>query len=195
MSKRTGVVLAGGYARRFGKADKTLAKLGDDPLIYHVVENLRPVVDDIVVSCRVEQQSAFRQVLGDVRMCPDPAPDRGPLAGLAATLETVDGDAIALATADMPCVPTELYADCFDRLGGVDAVVVRDEGILQPAPGIYRLDRLRASVSEQRSDDERRLRSIFESLSIETLDGNWVRDRWGDETLVDVNTKADLERL
>jgi molybdopterin-guanine dinucleotide biosynthesis protein A len=195
VSTRAGIVLAGGYARRFGDGDKTLAELDGKPLLAHAVAALRPVVDSVVVSCREEQRPAFEAVVDGVRLCPDPTPDQGPLAGLAAALSAVDADATALAAADMPRVPTGLYESLFLELGPAEAVVVRDEGYLQPAPGAYRTDPLRAAVESARERGEKRLRTVFEALTVEPIDGDGVRARWGEDVLVDVNTTETLAAL
>lgn len=195
MSTRAGIVLAGGYARRFEGGDKTLAELDGQPLLAHAVAALRPAVDTVVVSCRDEQQSTFESVVSNVRFRPDPTPDQGPLAGLAAALSAVDADATALATADMPRVPTGLYRAFFEEFGAADAVVVRDEGYRQPAPGTYRTEPLRATVEAARERGEQRLRAVFDELAVETVDGDSVRARWGGDTLIDVNTTETLTAL
>lgn len=195
MSTRAGIVLAGGYARRFEDGDKTLAELDGKPLLAHAVASLRPAVDTVVVSCREEQRLSFEAVVDGVRFCPDPTPDQGPLAGLAATLSDVDADATALAAADMPRVPPGLYRSFFETLGAADAVVVRDQGYRQPTPGVYRTEPLRAAVEGARERGEKRLRAIHETLAVESVDGEEVRARWGEDVLVDVNTTEALAAL
>ena len=54
MTKRAAIILAGGKAQRFQTTqenwqDKALANLNGKPLLVHVVENVRDVVDEIVV--------------------------------------------------------------------------------------------------------------------------------------------------
>jgi molybdopterin-guanine dinucleotide biosynthesis protein A len=68
-----GAVLAGGRSTRFG-SDKALAVLGGETLLARAVGCLRGQCDDVVV-------------VGREGGIPDwPAPDRGPLGGLAAAL-------------------------------------------------------------------------------------------------------------
>lgn len=198
MTTTAGIVLAGGFARRFGDADKTLATLDDKPLLAHVVDALRPVVDEIVVSCREEQIPAFEDVLdADVTYWPDPTPDEGPLAGLAAALDVVDAPRTVLVTADMPCVPPDLYRELLDALesGDAEAAAIRDGDYLEAAPGVYRTAALRATVAERRSAGDARLRSIFGALSVVEWPAERVRERWGELALVDVNTREKLAAI
>lgn len=197
MTDRDGVVLAGGFARRFGDADKTLATLDGEALVSHAVDALRPAVDTVVVSCREAQRAAFAAVLGDVVFQPDPTPDAGPLAGLAAALAAVEADQVALATADMPCVPTGLYDALFDALADSDhdAVLIRDGDVLEAAPGVYRTAALERAVAQRRAAGDPRLRSIFDALDISVWSARRVREQWGDRVLIDVNTPETLSSL
>lgn len=194
MTTRAGIVLAGGFGERFDGGDKTLAELDGRPLIEHAVSALRPVVETTVVSCREEQIETYQRVLEDVTYRPDPTPDEGPLAGLAAALSEVDAEAVAVATADRPCVPPSLYRSFFESLTQ-ECVVIRSAELLQPVPGVYQTSALRRSVTRLRARDERRLRSVLDDLHIDIVTAESVRDRWGTQVLADVNTTADLERL
>lgn len=191
---RAGIVLAGGYARRFDDGDKTLADLDGEPLLTHAVDALRPVVESVVISCRDDQIEAFERVLDDVVYAPDPTPDEGPLAGLAAALAAIDADAVALTTADRPCIPSALYRDFFTRLQG-DGVVIEADDICQPAPAVFDTVALRRAVDRQRAAGERRLRSILAGLDVDLVAADVVRERWGTGVLADVNTVAELDRL
>lgn len=197
MTDRDGVVLAGGFARRFGDGDKTLATLDGQPLVAHAVGALRPLVDTIVVSCRAAQREAFAAVLDDVVFQPDPTPDEGPLAGLAAALDAFDAPMVALGTADMPCVPAELYEALFDALEDPDhdAVLLQDGGFLEATPGVYRTAPLRAAVEQRRAAGDARLRSILDHLDVAVWPAERVRKRWGERALVDVNTRETLASL
>jgi molybdopterin-guanine dinucleotide biosynthesis protein A len=199
VTDRSAVVLAGGFSTRYGETDKTLAEIDGQPMIAHAVGALRPVVEDVVVSCREGQLSSFRDVLDGVRYRPDETPDQGPLAGLSDALGGVEGDAVAVATADMPRVPAALYRECFDRLqvGQSDAVAIVDDGHRQPVPAVFRTAPLRAAVRERRAAGDRRLRSVFEEMAVETVPAAEIRETYGKRSLVDVNTateRAEIDR-
>lgn len=194
MSICTGIVLAGGSARRFGDRDKTLATLDGRPLVAHAVEPLQSIVDRVVVSCRREQIDAFEESLPEVDYRSDPTPDKGPLAGLAAVLDVIDTDLVVLTTADRPCIPSELYRFLFDSLSD-EGVVIHTGGFDQPAPGVFDAMALRTAVRARRTDGERRLRSVLEPLDLTRIPGTTIREQWGDRVLVDVNTEAELDAL
>lgn len=194
MRTRAGVVLAGGYATRFGDGDKTLAELDGKPLVAHAIDALEPVVDDVLLSCRDEQIPSFEAVVPDVHFRPDPAPDEGPLAGLATALDGLDAEQVAVTTADKPCVPTDLYRHFFEQLDG-DGIVIRSDGILQPAPAVFESAALRSVVRKHRREGRARLRPVLAALDLTIVTDASVRERWGDRVFADVNTIADLDAL
>lgn len=200
MTDRAAVVLAGGFATRFEDGDKTLATLDGRPLLVHACEPLAAVTDELLVSCRHEQVETFEGALAGagvegVRFRPDETPDRGPLAGLGDALAGTDASAVAVAAADMPCVPAGLWRALFDRLDSADAVAVVEDGFRQPAPAAFRTGPLSEAVAAGRAAGEKRLRAVFEGLSVETVPAGDVRERWGEHALADVNTLADLGRV
>ncbi|MEO7786201.1 MAG: molybdenum cofactor guanylyltransferase [Sphingomicrobium sp.] len=109
-----GAIIAGGQSSRFG-SDKALAMLGDRSLLDHVVVALREQTAEVVV--------CGRMVAGLHCLDDRPAPDLGPLGGIAAALRHAfdEGHAGVLTSAcDTPLVPGDLAA----RLVGAAAAVV-----------------------------------------------------------------------
>jgi len=99
MTNLLGAVLAGGRSSRFG-SDKALALLDGRQLIEHAVAALAPYVGQIVVCGRDDPRWTC---LADL-----PAPDMGPLGGLAAALAYArdKGFAAVLSTGcDIPVLP------------------------------------------------------------------------------------------
>ena len=78
----TGVVLAGGRALRMGGVDKGLVQIGDRPMIWHVLQRLRPQVGRIVVNANRNLDAYAEFGLPIVADRTDEC--LGPLSGLAA---------------------------------------------------------------------------------------------------------------
>ena len=107
-----GAVLAGGASRRFG-SDKALATYRGKTLIAHVVDRLRPQVDDLIV--------VGRDYPGLPSIRDRPSSGLGPLAGLNAALNYAavnDFNAVLTSGCDLPHLPTDLRR----RLGDGPAV-------------------------------------------------------------------------
>ena len=107
MRKVLGAILCGGASRRFGEP-KGLQRLGDEPLLNHVADRLRPQVDTLAI-CPGQSEPDYRTF-----QLPSIA-DR--LAGregpMSAILGAVDGAAgrygwVATVPCDMPFLPHDL---------------------------------------------------------------------------------------
>ena len=99
-----GAVLAGGRATRFG-SDKAMATLDGLSLLERALDSLRPHVAALVVCGR---DRAPVPVVADL-----PAPDLGPLGGIAGALDhaTRHGfDAVLTTACDTPVLPDALVA-------------------------------------------------------------------------------------
>ena len=99
-----GAVLAGGRSSRFG-SDKALARLGDATLLDHALAALAPHCAALIVCGR---DRAPVPTVADV-----PAPDLGPLGGLAGALAhgAAHGfDAVLTNACDTPFLPAALLA-------------------------------------------------------------------------------------
>lgn len=102
MMRVLGAILAGGRSTRFG-SDKALATLNGRALIDRVADGLAPQVDALIVTGRSHP---------GVASIPDrPAPDLGPLGGIAAALHfaaTNDFAQVLTMPCDAPFLPADL---------------------------------------------------------------------------------------
>lgn len=104
----TGLILAGGLARRMGGQDKGLQPFRGRPLVAHVIERLSPQVAGLVVNANrnIESYAAF-----GFPVIPDALKDfPGPLAGLHAGLSACPTPLMMAVPCDTPFLPEDLVA-------------------------------------------------------------------------------------
>ena len=102
----TGVVLAGGLARRMGGVDKGLIEFLGKPLVAHVLQRLQPQVEEILINANreIEQYAAFGySVIAD-----DIAGFAGPLAGLHKGMCVAKHPYVLAVPCDSPLLPLNL---------------------------------------------------------------------------------------
>lgn len=167
-----GAILAGGKATRFG-SDKALAVLDGRPLIDHVALSLAKQCDALIVAGRTQ----------DGYICVDdrPAPDMGPLAGLAGALAYASSNGFSHVLSvgvDAPGIPDDLCA----MLEPAPAYVVN-----QPVIGYWPVSAL-GLLDEILASDERHSMLHF----IERLGARSVAL---ENSPANINTPADLENL
>ena len=128
----TGVILAGGLARRMGGVDKGLQLLAGRPLVAHVIERLAPQVGSLLINANRSQ--AEYGALG-YPLLADEIPDfAGPLAGLHAALVASATPLVLTVPCDSPYLPLDLarrlHAAMLDK--GADLAIARAAGRVHP---------------------------------------------------------------
>lgn len=114
-----------------GGRDKGLVDWRGEPLVAHVQRVVRPLSDDLVISCNRNQQAyqAYAdQLVGDAE-----ADYPGPLAGVIAGLKVARHEWVVLLACDAPLVDRGLIEDLL-RLAVISdsAAMVRQGGYWQP---------------------------------------------------------------
>ena len=128
----TGMILAGGKARRMGGQDKGLIPYQGRPLIAHVLERLEPQVEAVLINAnrsREEYAQFGHPVIAD-------AEDGflGPLAGILAGLRAAQTELLLCVPCDSPQISEDLAARLAAPLAQADAriAVASCGGRLQP---------------------------------------------------------------
>lgn len=130
-----GIVMAGGRCTRLG-ANKALVRTPEGvPLIQHIVDELRPHVQQILISTNDPESVAF---LG-LPTIPDQLPDRGPLMGLVSALQHSQYPVNLVVSCDLPELDPRLITLLFRHLGEADACIpVTGDGKFHPLLALYR---------------------------------------------------------
>jgi molybdopterin-guanine dinucleotide biosynthesis protein A len=107
--ERSAIILAGGFSSRLGQ-DKGLVQLSNRPLVKHVMEKTKDLVDErlVVVSSKV-QAERYSNVLGrDANVLVDDAEVHGPVAGATTGFERAQGKYSLLLPCDTPFVSRDI---------------------------------------------------------------------------------------
>lgn len=128
----TGVILAGGQARRMGGVDKGLTLFARRPLVEWVIAALAPQVDTLLISANrhLDVYAAYGfPVVTDI----EPG-FQGPLAGVFSAMSAAQTEWILTAPCDGPQLPLDLCGRLADARVKQDAelAVVTDGARIQP---------------------------------------------------------------
>ncbi len=129
----TGVILAGGRAKRMNGEDKGLLLVNDKHMIEYVVDTLRPQVSSILISANRNLEQYYQ--LTKYPILPDNfGYYSGPLAGIATALSTASTDYVLSVPCDAPLVSPELAERLYTGLiqGGGKISVAHDGEVIQP---------------------------------------------------------------
>lgn len=129
----TGLVLAGGLARRMAGEDKGLMELAGRPMIEHVLDAIAPQVGRVLVSAN---RNLDRYARYGHRVLPDSRGGHlGPLAGVLSGLEALETEFLLTVPCDSPCITPDLAWRLHAALvvQPADVAVASDGQRLQPA--------------------------------------------------------------
>lgn len=182
----TGVVLAGGKARRMGGADKGLLELDGKPLWKHVADTLASQLETVVINAN-RHQDIYQQ--SGLRVIPDSLADfPGPLAGMLSVLQQEKGDWFLFCPCDTPYIPRDLVARLKAQRNNAPVVWVHDGE--RDHPTIALVNRSVAPfLQEYLRSGERRVMVFMRQAGGHAVDFSDFK-----QAFVNVNTPEELAR-
>ncbi len=195
---RSAIILAGGLSSRF-KEDKGVLELGGKPLLNHVVDAVKGLVQEIIiVTSSQERADAYSKIVSsNVRFAIDVRESEGPLVGALTGFEAAEGEYSLLLPFDSPFVSPEVVSLLFELCIGKAAVVPRwTNQEIEPLHAVYHtkqaLEAAKAALAENELDMRamvERLRGVryVSTMVIEQLDPDL-------RTFFNVNTPLDLKK-
>ena len=156
----TGVILAGGRAKRMGGQDKGLILLAGQPMAAHAVQIMRPQVGELLINAN--------RHIDDYRTlcCPVVRDDAGeffgPLAGMLAAIDVARTPYVLTVPCDSPLIPADYAERMYHALmrEGAEISVASSGERLQPVFALLST-KLRDSLREYLEAGERKIDHWF----------------------------------
>jgi len=187
-NKVSGVVLAGGLARRMGQQDKGLIPFNKQPLVCYALAAMAPLVDELLVSANRNQES-YRQF--GFRVLEDGNEHfNGPLAGILAAMKATSNPILLISPCDSPMVKTEDLTRLLNALSeDVEIAVAFDGERLHPVFAALKTE-LQADLKQYLDNGEHKLQKWFSQHQLVKVD---FSDR--PEIFANINTPEELRAL
>ncbi|WP_336221111.1 molybdenum cofactor guanylyltransferase MobA [Citrobacter amalonaticus] len=182
----TGVVLAGGKARRMGGIDKGLLELKGKPLWKHVADALSSQLDKVIVNANRHQeiyQSGGLKVVSDVM-----ADFPGPLAGMLSVFQQESGDWFLFCPCDTPFIPHILAERLTARRNQAPVVWVHDGERDHPTIALVNRS-VQSFLLDYLQSGERRVMVFMRQAGGHAVDFSDCKDAF-----VNVNTPEELAK-
>ena len=182
-----GLILAGGRGRRMGGLDKGLQIYLGRPLITHVLEAMRPVVGEVLISANRhlgDYQGLGYPVLEDLY-----ADFEGPLAGLLSAMQHTKSPFLLVVPCDTPRLSTEALRRLISvyQTGQYDLVIPHDGERLQPLVMVVGTH-LKMSLTHYLHQGERRVDAWAHQHALAVVDYSDCP-----ELFLNINTIAELQ--
>ncbi|OGN80681.1 MAG: hypothetical protein A2X23_07420 [Chloroflexi bacterium GWC2_73_18] len=190
----SGVVLAGGRARRFGR-DKLAEPIGGGPLLHRPIAVLAALCSEVIVAIAPGSAAPALPESGELLwVVRDPIPDGGPLAGLVAGLREAREPLVLVVGGDMPDLRPALLEGLLRRADetGAGAVALAEREVVRSLPAVVRSSAL--PVAERRlGSADRSLVGCFRSLGLVVIpEMEWRAWDAAGDSLRDVDSPEDL---
>ncbi len=184
----TGIVLAGGKARRMGGIDKGLVNINGQAMIQYVLDILTPQVGEILINAN--RNLDVYQGLG-FQVIPDQLEDfQGPLAGIAACMAEARTQYICTCPCDGPLIAKDLVnrlLSAFYKDENIKIAVAHDGKRLQPVYALIDCE-LHSSLLNYLASGERKIDRWYAQHHFKAVDFSDKKD-----CFININTAEDQQ--
>ncbi len=186
----TGIILAGGRAKRMDGQDKGLIKLMGQPMISHIIEKFRLQVSNIIINANrnIDEYKNFKfKVISDQNS----NNYHGPLAGMLSGMQACETEYILSVPCDSPFIPGDLSTRLLKTLltHDADICVVHDGNRLQPVFALIKTS-LQQSLQNYLDNGERKIDLWYQQHKMVTADFSDYEN-----ISMNINTHDELEDL
>jgi len=170
------IILCGGRSRRMGK-DKGSLVLNGKPMLIHVLDIIKGIVDEIVLVLRDQEQiDKYKPILKDIdipiKIVTDETKDQGPLVGILTGLSYINSEYGQILPCDSPFISKLFVLKMYEIAESkkFDAVVpIWDDGHIEPLHSIYKKDV--ADIGKNLVKKERyNVKSLIDNLNVKYVD-------------------------
>ena len=175
-------ILCGGKSSRMGQ-DKGLVTLQKDEFITHIISNLKPITDSIVL---VTQNEGYRRF--GLPVIQDIYAEKGPLGGIHAALQHTQESQILVFSCDIPLLKSYVIEELIRFKNSADIVFAKTEKRWHPLIGIYPKGLL-SEVEENLNQNKLRLIDFIKEHKYKAV--NFIDDA----AFTNINTPEILARV
>jgi len=168
----TVVIQAGGQSSRMGE-DKALKFFLGRPLIQRVIDRMKPIADELIVTTNRPAEYEF---LG-LRLVPDLKPGRGALGGLYTAIASATSPLVAVVACDMPFASPMLFEGALRLMveEEADIVIAKKDENYEPLHALYRRETCLPAIESAIDADQWKVISWFPQVKVRTLTPDEVK--------------------
>jgi molybdopterin-guanine dinucleotide biosynthesis protein A len=168
----TVVIQAGGQSSRMGE-DKALKPFLGRPLIQRVVDRMKPIADEIIVTTNQPVGYEFLSL----PLVADLMPGRGALGGLYTAVASAASPLVAVVACDMPFASPGLFesANRIMLQEGADVVIAKTDEGYEPLHALYRRETCLPAIESAIKADQWKVISWFPQVKVRVLTSDEIK--------------------
>lgn len=180
--ERTAIILAGGNSSRMGE-DKGLMLVDGKPMIKHVIDIAKGVVENIIIISNNKEYDKF-----GYPVIQDEVKGKGPLGGIYTGLMHSKTQLSLVLSCDIPYVNASLLNLLISHSEDADITIPRKDDITHQLMGVFS-KRCLITFKNALDDDKLKLITVFEKLNLNIVDASHFSGR----LFTNVNEKNDIK--
>lgn len=181
----TGIILAGGKSSRMG-TDKAMLKLNDKSFMQHVIEALKPLVNDIIIVSDNPEHDKLHLV-----RVTDIIKNEGPLVGLYSGVSHSNTTYNLVVSCDVPFITTEVLNQLItNHEKEFDVVQLESQNKSMPLTALYN-NQCTTQIKDLLDSGERRVRAAVSQLKVKTIKLN----DHSSNAVTNINTKEQFKQI
>jgi molybdopterin-guanine dinucleotide biosynthesis protein A len=186
------IVLAGGKSLRLGH-NKMLEVMGDRSLLEQVISRIASLSSEIIVVAAEGQVIPHFKEYPGIKVLTDIYPDQGPLCGIYTGLEISTSVRNLVVAADMPFLNRALLDYMLGLVDGVDLVVPRVTGLIEPLHAVYMKNCL-AVIEKMMKEGVLGVHKLISRVKVRYVEADEIA-RFDPEqrSFFNINTEGDLQ--
>lgn len=192
------LILAGGRGSRMGYKEKALMDINGKPLLAFVIESLKNVVENIIISVRDKAQGELlKSVFPGCRFSSDAYKNIGPLAGILSGLMACEDEYCFVAACDMPFINENVVKMLFRESEHHDAAIPRwNDGFVEPLHAVYRCKPMLVETKKAIEAGETIILAPIFKLNVNFVGIEEVKKFDPDlRTFMNINTPEDMQKI
>jgi len=187
------IILAGGKSIRYGH-DKILEKINNTSLLDHVISQLEPLSEDIIIVTANERAFTHLENRQNIRIVSDIIPGMGSLGGVYTGLVESKTHQNLVVAADMPFLNRDLLRYMANAAEGYDFTLPHINNWYEPLHAIYSKNCI-AAAKAIFDQGKRVIVELFNYVKVRYVEAEEI-DRYDPQHLsfFNINTQQDMER-
>lgn len=190
----TGIILCGGKSSRM-KTNKALLKLGNKTIIEIILDEMKKVLSDVVLSANECDDFAFLNIpiVKDIRL------NRGPLSGIYSALKNSESSKNFVVTCDLPLIDSRLIEYISKVESDKEIIIPTINGIPQRLFGIYNKSVIEKidvifNLSEIYKSIKGSVYDLHQRVEVESIIIDHLQF-YNDNMFLNMNTPDDYEKI
>lgn len=180
--ERTAIILAGGNSSRMGE-DKGLMLVNGKPMIQHVIDVAKGVVEDIIIVSNNSEYEKFGYTV-----VVDEIKGKGPLGGIYTGLQHSKTQLSLVLSCDIPYVNASILNLLISHSEGYDITIPKKDDVTHQLLGVFS-KRCLMTFKNAIDDDELKLITLFKKLNLNIVDASHFSGR----LFTNINEKNDIK--